>query len=349
MKKNIKFTLLIGLSICLFSGCGGGADVGNPGNFSNCSITGCVKKPDNDAASKARVILGRYSDFPISEDSKDTVVQDGLTVVISKKYFDTTICDISGRFSFDNVSVGEYVIVADLQNKRGIIKVSTGNGDADAVIGLNEPVDLMIKPYSVLDTSNPHFVASRIAGTTLVAKADSAGTILFYGVPSGMVDVVLYKNDTSRQTFRDLTVSPVSGAILMVDPKRSPSYWTAKSSVREYDGRPYILRYGMWNDSLPTVGMAAYDLYIQFSHTMDTYLTSKALHTKSSDSAIQIDEIFWQGADMVYLRLCAKDSTGGCSRNRLLSIPKWTVSIDTSAESKFGYKMAWPEEVEVSK
>lgn len=344
-----KLTLLIVLSMSLLLGCGGGADIGNPGNISTFSIKGCVKKTTDEGASNATVILGRNSDIPFSGEVKDTSCNNGITIIYTRQFFDTTKCDTAGYFSFESVSTGEYVILAVQQKKCGITKVSTVNGDVNATIELNDPVDITIKTYTVLDTINPYFIGSRIAGTPLVAKADSAGVILFKSVPSGLLDVVLYKSDTSTQTFTDLTVSPVSGAILMVDPKRSPLYWTAKTDERKSIDRPYVLRYGIWNASLPTEGATEYDLYIQFSQPMDVIPTSNALHIASSDSTIQIDEMSWQGTGLIYLRLCVKDSAGVCNRERLSNLSSWTLSVDTSATSSFGYQLAWPEVLEIKK
>lgn len=342
-----KLTSCIVLSICLLLGCssgnGGGIDVGNPGR-----ISGCVKI-NGVGASNATVILGRYGDDLIGGDGKDTIRKNGFTIVYTVRLFDTMNCDMLGKFLFDSLALGEYVIVAERQKKIEIIKVVVVNEDAKADMELKDPVDITIKTYAVLDTTKPYFVSSRIAGTPLVAKADSAGVILFKSVPPGLLDVVLYKSDTSRQTFTDLTVSPVSGAILMVDPKRPPSYWTVKTLERKSSDRPYVLRYGIWNASLPTEGTTEYDLYIQFSQPMDVIPTSNALHIASSDSTIQIDEMSWQGTGLIYLRLCVKDSAGVCNRERLSNLSSWTLSVDTSATSAFGYKLAWPEVLEIKK
>jgi hypothetical protein len=344
-----KLTPFIVICISLLIGCGGGADIGNPGNISTVSISGCVKKSIDEGANDATVILGRNSEIPFVDEVKDTVSNNGITIVYTRHFFDTVKCDTAGYFLFDNVSTGEYVVFAEQQKKNGIAKVSTVNGDANVTVELNDPVEITIKTYAGLDTTSPYFFGSRIIGTPLVAKADSAGVIKFNSAPSGVVDVVLYKSDNSRQTFTDLSASPVSGAILMVDPKRSPSYWTVKTDERKSTDRPYVLGYGIWNASLPTEGTTEYDLYIQFSQTMEVLPTSNALHILSSDSTIGIEELSWQGPGLIYLRLCAKDSSGVCNRERLSNISSLTLSVDTLATSSFGYQMAWPEVLEVSR
>jgi hypothetical protein len=344
-----RLSSLIVLASCILWGCGGGADIGNPGNIASFSISGCVKKSPAEGAGDARVILGRSRDISVDGNSKDTIVKDGFTYIVNRRSFDTVICDAYGHFSFDDLSVGEYVLLADLQQKRGIVKVSTVLGNVDATIMIDNPVDITIKPYAVPDTSQPYFTGSRIAGTPLVAKADSAGVILFRSVPSGLLDVLLYKSNNTTETFKDLRVSLASGAVLMVDPKRSTSYWTVKTKDRESSDRPYILSYGIWNDSLPTEGTTEYDLYIQFSQPMEVIPTENALHILSSDSTIQVDESSWQGTGLIYLRLCARDSTGVCNRDRLSGISSWTVTVDTLATSSFGYQMAWPEVLEVKR
>jgi hypothetical protein len=337
----------------LLLSCGGGADIGNPEgvlNYRNFIIEGCVKKTFDEGASNATVILGRYSEDPISSDGKDTVISDGLVIVYNPRLFDTTTCDMFGNFYFNDVASGVYVIIAEQQKKNGIVNVSTVNGDVSTTVDLHDPVDITIKTYTPLDKTNPYFTDSRIAGTPLVAKADSAGVILFKSVPSGLLDIVLYKSDTTRQTFKDLFVSPVSGAILMVDPKRDTSYWTAKTDPRDPNGRgrPYVVAYGISNDSSPILGNIEYDLYIKFSHSMDPVLTSKALHIGSSDSTIQIDEIIWQN-NWVFLRLCVKDSAGVCNRDRLSNISSFIVRVDTLARTDLDYQMAWPEVFEVKR
>lgn len=345
MISSRKLIPLIVLGMSLLLGCGGGADVGNP----SFTIEGCVKTPTDENASNATVILGRNSAIPFSGEAKDTVTDNGITIIYTRHFFDTTTCDAAGRFVFENVSQGEYMIFAEQQKKNGITKVSITYENEYATIGLDDPVDITIKPYAVLDTIKPYFIGSRIAGAPLFAKADSAGVILFKSVPSGLLDVVLYKSDTSMPTFKNLIVSPVSGAILMVDPTRTPYYWTARSDKHDPIGRPYVFEYGIWNNSLPRAGDTEYDFYIQFSHYMNTILTSKALHISSSDSTIRIDEIFWQGADLVYLRFCVKDSAGICNRDRLSNISSWTVGVDTLARTNLGYEMAWPEVFEVKR
>jgi hypothetical protein len=344
-----KLTTFTVLCVSLLLNCGGGADIGNPGNIATFSISGCVKKPDDGRASNATVILGRSSDIPFIEKIKDTVIKNGIIIVYTRQYFDTVKCDTDGCFLFDNLSIGEYVIFAELQKKNGITKASTVNGDANVTVELKDPVNITINTYTTLDTTNPYFVGSRIAGTPLLAKADSAGVIRLNSVPSGVVDVVLYKSNNSWQTFTDLATSPVSGAVLMVDPKRSPAYWTVKTDERKSSDRPYVLRYGIWDASLPTEGTTEYDLYIQFSQPMEVLPTSNALHIVSSDSTIGIDEMSWEGPGLIYLRLCAKDSAGVCNRERLSNISSWTLSVDTSAASSFGYQMAWPEVFEVTR
>jgi hypothetical protein len=90
-----------------------------------------------------------------------------------------------------------------------------------------------------------------------------------------------------------------------------------------------------------------YDVAIQFSHPMDTRKTSKAFSAVSSDTKTVIDSLWWQGADVVYIRLCTKDNAGNCTgRDSLYSSGvRYSVVIDTSAETGLGVKYSFPDTV----
>ncbi len=340
-----KLWSLITLSLFIF--CGGGSDIGNPdlgvNTRNNFQITGIVKNTENKVVSNARVILGKYSDDPSTGNSEDTVIKDGFMVVVKRHLFDTAVTDDNGKFKFEQVKGGKFVIVAEKDYSKALFMMNV-NYDTEINLQLSPAVSFTIEPHSVLDTTKPHFIESRIAGTPYMARADSNGIIRFTYAPSGVFDVVLFKNDSSRAVYTGLDLQK-SNTVMQVDPVLAPQYYTVKSDLRQWNGRPYVLRFGKWGDSLPNDGTKTYDVYVQFSHTMDTYLTSKAIQVRAPDNKMQIEDIDWQGTGLVYLKLCAKDPLEMCDDSLLHNIKSWTINIDTTAVSSFGVRMSWPVEL----
>lgn len=339
-----KLWSLIAFSI--FISCGGGADIGNPDldvNTRTFQITGIVKNTENKVVSNARVILGKYSDDPLSGKSEDTVISGGFMVIAKRHLFDTVVTDDNGKYKFEQVKGGKCVIVAEKDYYKALL-MTIVNYDTDIDLQLSPAVSFTVEPYPALDTTKPHFVESRIAGTSFVARADSNGIIRFTSAPTGVVDIVLFKSDSSHVVYTGLDLHQ-SITVVQVDPALASQYYTVKSDFRKWNGRPYVLRYGKWSDSLPNNRTKAYDVYVQFSHPMDPYLTSKAMQVSSPDNKIQIEYVDWQGEGLVYLKLCAKDPLGVCDDNLLHSMKNWTVDIDTTAVSLYGIRITWPIEL----
>lgn len=341
-----KIVSLIVFSILL--SCGGGADIGNPDlgvNTRTYQIGGIVRNSEGKVASNVRVILGKYSDDSCTTNFEDTIKKNGFIVVVMKRLFDTTVTDDSGKYKFEQVTGGKCVIVAEKDYSKALL-MTTVNYDVDLNLQLSPAVSFTIVPYPALDTTKPHFVKSRIAGTPYMVYADSSGILRYTSVSSGIFDVVLYRNDSSSVVYTGLDLQ-TSNTVLQVAPTLAPQYFTVQSDLRQWDGRPYVSRYGKWSDSLPNDGTKMYDAYIQFSHPMDTYLTTKAMIAISQDYKMQVKYVDWQGDGLAYLKLCAMDSLGTCDDNLLRSMKIWRITVDTTAASLYGIRMTWPAQLDI--
>ena len=281
----------------------------------------------------------------------------GLVIRIRPNDFDTTYSDSKGQFTFENnepefyLKPEGYVVVASKGSKLGIEKVpytSEGYSDVDLTIG--PATDFQVQSRSLPGDTTLSFVAAQISGTNYYTKPDSSGVFKFNSVPSGVLDIVLLRSNKSILTFKQFVVDPGCNAVLVADPNRSTDYWTPKDcAYRDYKGRPYILWSSPYNgstgDEAKVNAGQPYDVHIQFSHAMDTRLTSKALTAFSSDNNISLDSLWWQGDDEVFIAFCSKDSSGNCSRisNYFRKSVKYSVIVDTTAQTIAGVKFANPD------
>lgn len=338
----IKYLFVLGL-IFIF-GCGGGTDIGNP------DIRGAVCYSDGKRVSGAMVVRGskgwQFEDTAINYADK----LGDISVIISSSGFDTTYCDQDGEFTFGSVIPGEYVLLASGNAFLGIQSINHNyHEDSYAEICVTEPVELSIVPYYEIADSTVKFSAVRVSGTPVYAKADSLGTINFKTVPSGELDLILYRENGDVEKYSGLGAVPGGSAVLKVDPLRSGSYWTpmVSSGVRDPLGRPYVI----WNspqegvDSIDSESLQSseYDMEIQFSHPMDTRNTTNAVSVYSPDSC-EIDSIWWQGADIMRLSFTKSGSLSESSGDFLYDYDvKYSIIIDTNAQSALGVHFAYPD------
>jgi hypothetical protein len=322
--------------------CGGGSDVGNP------DITGYVSFVNGDEASRAMVVLGVDGATGSVDTTYVQPVGDFL-LCFKAVSFDTVFCDAHGFFRFDSVAPGDYVLVASKGSKSGMQKIRHSYyQESETQIVLDASVNVTIETFGA-GSSDVNFKVAHISGTTFTAGADSQGVFRFRGIPSGDHEIVLYRSDDTYESYAEFTVLPGCSASMVVDPERSSGFWTAKEcGPREPLGRPYILwsspadgAEGMQNVD---VGNSVYDIVIQFSHSMDTRSTGKAVKVISSDSLTSIDSLWWEGAGVLYIALCTRDSLGECIEGTpFREGVTYTVVVDTTAKSDLGVNLSYPE------
>jgi hypothetical protein len=345
IKISIRLVLCFIILSLVF--CGGGADVGNPGY-----ITGRVYNNDGTPVYNAMIVLGMEgasfnTDTQIINDSS------GLIIRIRPIEFDTTYSDSSGKFTFENTEPGEYVVVASKGPKLGIEKVPySSDGYSEVNVKVGTAADFQIQSRSLPGNAALSFVAAQISGTNYNVKPDSSGVFHFNSVPSGVLDIVLLRSNESIVTFKQFITDSSCNAVLVADPNRPTDYWTPKDcGYRDYQGRPYILYSSPYSsstgDEAKANGGQPYDVHIQFSHAMDTRLTSQALTAFSSDNNISLDSLWWRGDDEVFIAFCSKDSSGNCSRisDYFRKGVKYSVVIDTTAQTIAGVKFANPDTI----
>lgn len=326
---------------------GGGVIVNNP------CITGIVKFPEGQLAYGTMVIMGRQGLIGII-DTTVNINRGDFSLFLNLRLFDTAYCDVQGRFVFENVIPDDYILVAK-SKETGMLAMSNiscpydQNYEIDLI--LKTGAELTIKPYYFNNTDTSNFIAAQIAGTGFYATADTnTGLLEFEQVPSGELEIVLFRQNNSKEIFNELvTVSGISST-LMVDPHRNSSFWTViKPGPREPLGRPYILSStpsdGARSDSVNQSSDRIFDVEIQFSHPMDSKLTNPAVSVKSSDGLTSLDSIWWQGGNVAYLKFCTIDSSGRCIRGDSLyrSGTVYSVIIDTTASTSLGVSLAYPD------
>lgn len=325
--------------VSLFVFCGGGADIGNP--ELKMEITGVVRNPDGLRSSDAEVILGFYSTDTLCDSVLKQI--NGFNVKIVMKNFDTVRCSKDGSFSFKEKPEGRYVLIAQKHEWKGIETITALEGMDSLDIRIDDSAQLSIEPHSVYDESKVHFKKARIAGTPYEIDADSNGKFVFKALPAGTYDIVLFKSTNEKALFSSFCVAPGGTASIIVDPMLAPRDWLVKSSYHDQYWRPFVLQCKVNTDPYKP-----YDISVQFSHDMDTWKTGKAIQITSSEGSLTIDSLWWESSETVYLRLCASDTAGVCSRSNLIETGKWTLTVDTMAESKYGLTFIWPEVIQLN-
>jgi hypothetical protein len=343
----IKSCFALITAIVILSGCtsennlSGGVDVGNPGK-----IAGIVKTTANKVVPRAMVILGYDMILPKTLKTTDTVIRNGLGFIFKMHYFDTLFTDDYGAFSFDSLYLGDYVVAVKASGLAGVDYVSVVEGTAEALVSIEvtKPSVLTIIPAIKGDTS---FSLARIAGISYQAKVDSSGTIRFDSLPSGIRTLVLYGRDEHRFVFDGIRIKPETNAELVADASIPIADWVFKNDFRSEALPPYVYKYGRWNNQVSIWDSTAYDVYIQFSHTMDPITTFPAIQAMSDKSSLKIDKVRWYSNDIILLRLCVADSSGSCDKSLLEQAAPWTFKIDTGASSLAGRRMTWAETVKI--
>jgi len=339
----------IGLTTVIFMllGCtnennlSGGIDVGNPGK-----VVGVVKASNDKVVPGAMVILGYDTLLPKTIKTTDTVIRNGLGFIFKLNYFDTIITDEYGKFFFDSLYPGDYVVTVKAAGLVGVDYVTVFDGSAEVSVSLtiSKPSTVTIAPAVKGDTS---FSIARVAGIPYQATADSSGTIRFDSLPSGIRTLVVYGRDEKRYVIDNVRIKPETNAVLVADASVPVVQWVFKNEYRWEDMSPYVYKYGRWNNQVSIWDSSAYDIYIQFSHAMDPITTLPAIKAVSDRSSLIIDKVQWYSNDIVLLRLCVADSAGVCDKLLLEQAVPWTFSIDTGASSLTGRRMTWADTVKI--
>jgi len=343
----VKSCIALTTVVLILSGCttesnlSGGIDVGNPGK-----VAGVVKTANDKVVSGAMVILGYDMILPKTLKTTDTVMRNGLGFIYKLNYFDTIFTNEKGAFSFDSLYLGDYVVTVKAPGLAGVEYISVFDGleNVSVSIEVTKPSVVTIIPGVKSDTS---FSIARIAGIPYTANADSSGTIRFDSLPSGIRTLVLYGRDESRFVFENVSIKPETNAVLIADAAIPVVQWVFKNEFRSEELPPYVYKYGRWNNQVSIWDSSAYDVYIQFSHTMDPITTLPAIQAISEKSSLKIDKVRWYSNDIILLRLCVADSNGLCDKLLLEQAAPWTFKINTGASSLAGHGMTWAETVKI--
>jgi hypothetical protein len=336
------------LFLCgMLVGCGGGSDVGNP-----CvPVTGTVtmRLSSGEKAPGARVVLARRGADPGFSSETYPVPEDDISLMVRAIYFDTTYADINGNFSFDSIHPGAYTLVASYHNLVALetFEHSTGMEDPIAMV-VDDPATVTLRNYTEIDLEEDHFIAARIVGTEYVDSADTNGEITLHDVPSGTLNLVLYRTSLKREHFYGLKAEPGCEAELYTLPDLPAERWTPHPcGWREPLGLPYVLENIINSDQAPDTNLAynrvIRDMQIQFSHGMDAFSTGKAVHGYSDGDSVVIDTLWWEGGNLLNVRLCTVDSSGNCrtGEDRFLQGVTYGVTIDTTAQTDLGVHFAY--------
>lgn len=341
------FLLIPLLFECGINTAGGGVIVNNP------CVMGRVSFAEGHGAFGAMVVMGLAGKGGVIDTVVD-VKHGDFNIIYNLKMLDTTYTDVQGRFTFENHSPGNYVVVAIKKEVKmlALENVTCSFNDTFEInLELKPAAKITIKPYYFIEGDSGNFLSAQIAGTGIVANAnDSTGVIEFDMVPQGDLDLVLLRSDKSMEFFPKLKTESDSNSILRVYNNRPSSYWTAiVPGARDPKSRPYILGSsplnGATGDQINQAEDRTFDIEIRFSHPMDGILTENALAILSSDGSTSLDSAWWRGGNILCLNLCTKNSLGECApRDSLYKKGvTYSVIIDTIAESSYGVRLAYPD------
>lgn len=343
------FRLMLLLHITVFillCSCGSGTVVGNP------DITGRVLlSSDGTPVSSCKVILGPLEEDPGIVELKGGVNQ--ITIIGSKKQFDSLYTDEDGSFRFKSVMQGAYCLYVKKDNLMGIYeKIYTFDVDTFKVgdIEIKPTSKLTIDNYSsAMDTSSKHFVAARIDGTKITSQEDIKDRIYFSAIPEGVYDIILYRENTTNECVKQLVVKSSDSITIQINPATKPKEWTYRLIERTNYLKPYVLKYSFEPAPISDEYNFKYYCWIQFSHEMATRITGNAIKAISSDSLTKINKIRWEGSNQVLIDLCTNgaavctDDTTGLKKGITYSI-----IIDTTARTTEGYTLGWPDTLKLT-
>ena len=341
MKNTFPFFRFLISLLPAFVFCGSGSDIGNP------DISGFVSYNDGRRAGGAMVVLAREGVIG-SVDTSFAKSIGAFTICFTGATFDTAYCNGDGKFTFDSIPPGRYVLVASRNSLLGITTVEHSYyQETEAKISIKDPVQLSIKSYA--GQGSEEFLVAHIGGTVYATAADSNGVFSFDALPAGDLELVLYKSDNTFERFKGLTVVAGCSASVIADAARGQDAWVIKDcGYRDPLGRPYILwsspEQGARGEQVGWSKESLYDVNIQFSHPMDTRKTTGAVSAVSSDSLTRLDTLWWIGADQIFIRLCTLDTLGECmSGSPFRPGVTYSIVIDTTAQSGYGVSVAIPE------
>ncbi|MBN1603778.1 MAG: carboxypeptidase regulatory-like domain-containing protein [Chitinispirillaceae bacterium] len=320
--------------------CGGGSDVGNP------DISGRIARVDGSPVMACTVIVGprdcRFGEIDTIE------LNDGVTIYMEEGTFDTITTDQDGVFRFVNVMPGPYSILAQKDNLYGINKFDhLQYVDSKMNIEITNFSTMIIDNYDgSMDTSVKSFASARISGTPLVTNTKPDQYIYFPRVPSGLLDIILYRKNGGLDNIRNLDVIPLDSIIIMVDPSKKPQEWTYQQKRPMAKSRPYISLYRLMSVDDTSSYNVQYDFSIQFSHPMEAWSIKHSVSVFSSDGLATLTRAQPEGANGLLVDICPT-GTEPCSEESagLKKGITYSIVIDTTAQSIDGYSLAWPDTI----
>jgi len=329
--------------LCLCSG--GGADISNP-------MSGVVsmRTAEGDPVAGARVVIARSGADPgIYEGASARLLPgaDSMLLVLAQAvWFDTTYTNNAGEFSFDNIAYGKYTIVAS-HNDHFAIAYVTRNAftSGSALLVLSDPATVKVRLYEPLDSlAGLSFIGARIAGTEFFEHANVQGEVLLSEVPEGVLDLILYRSDSTTVRFAGLRTRSGEVAELYALPSIDTACFTAQhSGPRLTSDRPWVLSVYVpaidsGKGSVLDTGKQ-FDIRVQFSDNMDVLRTTAALHPFTDGDSIVIQNVWWEGSNLMYVLLCSADYDGTCKVG--VTGENYGVIIDTTAQSVHGVSLGY--------
>lgn len=320
--------------------CGGGSDVGNP------DISGRVASADGSPVMACTVIVGSQISRPLKID--DIELNGGITIYMEHGTFDTVTTDQNGVFRFVNVEPGPYSILAQKDNLYGINKFDHQQYvDSDMNIEITNFSTMIIDNYDCsMDTSVKSFACARISGTPLVTNTKPDQYIFFPRVPSGLLDIILYRKNGDVDNIRNLDVVPLDSIIIMVDPSKKPQEWTYQQKRPLAKSRPYVSMYSLRSIDDTSLYNVQYDCSIQFSHPMEAWSIKHSVSVFSNDGLATLTRAQPEGANGLLVDICPT-GTEPCSEENagLKKGVTYSIVIDTTAQSIDGYSLARPDTI----
>jgi hypothetical protein len=190
-------------------------------------------------------------------------------------------------------------------------------------------------------------MGARVAGTVFSSTVNADGSIVLENVPKGDLDLILYRSDDNILEFSSFSVSSGCNSELHVDPAFPGSQWTPHTCIRDPLGRPYVLETYIPIIDGNSQNKEEFDLRITFSHAMDALSTGEAIHGYSDNGSAETDSMWWDGGNVLFVRLCISDTTGTCisGDERFLPGVSYGITIDTTALTSLGVGFAREESV----
>lgn len=296
---------------------GGGSDIGNP------PITGIVMTSEMKPVRNALVMIGSIDN--------DTLC-------------DSVYTRDDGRFQSKGLPAGLYAVSGSTDSLAAIARVVHDTvQDAALTITLDRPATIKLIFDSLFADTSLKLAWAKIVGTGFRFSRTAARTFVLDKAPTGEMDIKVATNNGTVYTMRKYRAQASCDAYIIVDPALAPEQWVSGGcGVRDPLGRPSVIWVSPPPGSQGSIARvnsnAVYDIAIQFSHPMDTRLTTLAVTGWSTDTSIRVATKSWVGSDVLYLTFSQTAIPHPMFKYPLGTT--YTVNIDSTAESVFGVHSA---------